>query len=45
MNVATKEKRMAKAKMLLNRLKVPAANGQLFFSSEKNFSEDQKINI
>ncbi len=45
MNVATKEKWMAKAKMLLNRLKAPAANGQLFFSDEKNFSQDQKINI
>jgi hypothetical protein len=44
--VATKEKRIAKAKMLLNRLKVPAAKGQLFFfSNEKNFSQDQKINI
>jgi hypothetical protein len=45
MNEATKERRLAKAKLLLNRLKKPATNGQLiFFSDEKNFSQDQKIN-
>jgi hypothetical protein len=45
MNAATKERRLAKAKLLLNRLKVPAANGQLiFFSDKKNFSQDQKVN-
>jgi hypothetical protein len=39
MNAATKERRLAKAKLLLNRLKAPGANGQLiFFSDEKNFS-------
>ena len=31
MNAATKERRLAKAKLLLNRLKAPAANGQLIF--------------
>ncbi len=36
---------MEKAKLLLNKLKNPAANGQLVFSSdEKNFSQDQKVN-
>jgi hypothetical protein len=30
-NVATKEKRLAKAKMMLNKLKAPAANGQDLF--------------
>ncbi len=46
MNVATKERRLAKAMLLLNRLKVSAVNGQLiFFSDEKNFSQEQKINI
>jgi hypothetical protein len=45
MNEATKERRLAKAKLLLNRLKKQATNGQLiFFSDEKNFSQDQKIN-
>jgi hypothetical protein len=45
MNEATKERRLAKAKLLLNRLKKPATNGQLiFFSDKKNFSKDQKIN-
>jgi hypothetical protein len=44
MNATTKEKRLAKAKLLLNRLKAPSANGQLiFFSDEKNFTQDQKI--
>jgi uncharacterized Rossmann fold enzyme len=32
MNVATKERRLAKAKMLLNKLKAPSANGQLISS-------------
>jgi hypothetical protein len=45
LNEATKERRFAKAKILLNRLKTPAANNQLiFFSDEKNFSQDQKVN-
>ncbi len=36
MNAATHERRLAKAKILLNRLKAPAANNQLiFFSDEK----------
>jgi hypothetical protein len=44
MKEATKERRLAKAKLLLNRLKKPATNGQLiFFSDEKNFLQDQKI--
>jgi AraC-like DNA-binding protein len=45
MNQVTKERRLEKAKLLLNKLKNPAANGQLiFFSVGKNFSQDQKIN-
>jgi hypothetical protein len=45
MNKATKERRLAKAKLMLNKLKKPVANGQLiFFSDEKNFSQDQKVN-
>jgi hypothetical protein len=44
-NATTNERRLAKAKMLLNKLKAPSANGQLtFFCDEKNFSWDQKIN-
>jgi hypothetical protein len=35
---------LAEAKLLFDRLKVPATNGQLIFSDEKNFSQDQKIN-
>jgi hypothetical protein len=34
MNAATKERRLTKAKLLLNRLKAPAANGQLIFFSD-----------
>ncbi len=34
MNAATKKRRLAKVKLLLNRLKVPAVNGQLIFSSD-----------
>jgi hypothetical protein len=42
---ATKERRLEKAKLMLNKLKNPAANNQLiFFSDEKNFSQDQKVN-
>jgi hypothetical protein len=45
MNEASKERGLAKAKLLLNRLKKPATNGQLiFFSDKENFSQDQKIN-
>jgi hypothetical protein len=45
MNTATKERRLAKTKLLLNRLKGPAANSQLiFFLGEKNFWQDQKVN-
>jgi hypothetical protein len=45
MDEATKERRLAKAKLLFNRLKKPVTNGQLiFFSDEKNFSQDQMIN-
>ncbi len=45
MSQATKERRLEKAKLLLNKLKNPAANGQLIFiSDEKNFSQDQKVN-
>ncbi len=45
MNKATKERRLAKAKLLLNRLKKPVTNGQfIFFSDKKNFLQDQKIN-
>jgi hypothetical protein len=36
---ATKNRRLEKAKLMLNKLKNPAANNQLiFFSDEKNFS-------
>ncbi len=36
---ATKERRLEKAKLMLNKLKNPAANNQhIFFSDEKNFS-------
>jgi hypothetical protein len=42
--VATNVRRLAKAAMLPSNLKVPSANGQLiFFSDDKNFSQDQKI--
>ncbi len=45
MNDATKERRCAKAKLLLLKLKRPTVKNQLiFFSDEKNFSQDQKIN-
>jgi hypothetical protein len=40
----TKERRLEKAKLLLKKLKNPAPNNQLiFFSDEKNFSQDQKV--
>jgi hypothetical protein len=42
---ATKKRRLENAKLMLNKLKNPAANNQLiFFSDEKNFSQDQKVN-
>jgi hypothetical protein len=44
MNLATKERRLIKAKLLFNKLKNPAINGQLIFSDKKNFSQDQKVN-
>jgi AraC-like DNA-binding protein len=45
MTAATKERRLAKAKRLLSRLKHPkAANPLIFFSDEKNFNQDQKVN-
>jgi hypothetical protein len=34
MNTATKDRRLAKAKLLLNRMKEPAAKGQLVFFSD-----------
>jgi hypothetical protein len=43
--MATNERKLAQAAMLPSNLKVPSANGQLiFFSDDKNFSQDQKIN-
>ncbi len=45
MSQAMKERRLEKAKLLLNKLKNPTGNGQLvFFSDEKNFSQVQKVN-
>ncbi len=45
MNQGTKERRLAKAKKLLWKLKKPTEHKQLiFFSDEKNFSQDQKVN-
>lgn len=45
MNQATKNRRFKKAKLMLNALKNPKTPGQLvFFSDEKNFSQDQKVN-
>ena len=45
MSQATKERRFEKAKLLLNRLKrVKNKNPLIFFSDEKNFSQDQKVN-
>ncbi len=38
MNTATKERRLAKTKLLLNRLKVSAANSQLIFFLDKKTS-------
>lgn len=44
-SVATKQRRLEKAKLLLNRLKNPrVANQLIFFSDEKNFSQDQVAN-
>jgi hypothetical protein len=44
MSQATKERRLEKAKLLLYKLKNPAANRQfIFFSDENNFSQDQKV--
>jgi transposase len=45
MNDATKKRRLEKAQLLLTRLKHPRTPEQLiFFSDEKNFSQDQKVN-
>jgi hypothetical protein len=45
MNQATKQRRLAKAKLMHNKLKKPVTNGQLiFFSDEKNFTQYQKVN-
>jgi hypothetical protein len=45
MSEATKNRRLHKAKKLLIRLKHPVAANQLvFFSDEKNFTQDQKVN-
>lgn len=45
MNDATKQKRLEKAKKLLIRLKHPEEAKMLkFFSDEKNFDQDQKVN-
>jgi hypothetical protein len=42
---ATKERRLEKTKLMLNKLKNPTANNQLIFlSDEKNFRQDQKVN-
>lgn len=45
MSETTKERRYQKARALLNRLKHPSTNNQLvFFSDEKTFHQDQKVN-
>ena len=45
MNAATKERRAERARALLNKFKNPPANDILiFYSDEKNFSQDQKVN-
>ena len=45
MNQATKERRLVKAKALLNRFKHPPSPKILiFYSDEKNFNQDQKVN-
>ena len=45
MNQATKERRLVKAKALLNRFKhPPSPNILIFYSDEKNFNQDQKVN-
>jgi hypothetical protein len=45
MNQATKERRLIKAKALLNRFKhPPSPNILIFYSDEKNFNQDQKVN-
>ena len=46
MNEATKERRADKAARLLCKLKHPQCTNQLiFFSDEKNFCQDQKVNV
>jgi hypothetical protein len=45
MSEATKTRRLEKAKKLLARIKHPAVpNPLIFFSDEKNFTQDQKVN-
>ncbi len=45
MSEATKARRADKARKLLARLKHPSVSNQLiFFSDEKNFTQDQKVN-
>ena len=45
MNAATKERRAARSQLLLNKIKHPPAPDMLiFYSDEKNFSQDQKVN-
>jgi hypothetical protein len=38
LNAATRERKLAKAKLWLHRLKAPAVNGQLIFFSDKKTS-------
>ncbi len=41
--LVSEEKRLEKGQLMINKLKNPATNNQLiFFSDEKNFSQDQK---
>lgn len=45
MSETTKENRLIRSKRLLNKLKHPVEQGMLwFFSDEKNFDQDQKVN-
>jgi hypothetical protein len=45
MSEATKTRRLEKVKKLLDRIKHPIVpNPLIFFSDEKNFTQDQKVN-
>jgi hypothetical protein len=45
LNQATKGRRLTKVKLMLKKLKKSAKKGRLiFFSDEKNFPQDQKVN-